>query len=296
MDSKRPIVAGIVQDWDTMTQLWDNIIDKMGGNVAYDERAILLTEAPNNPKSNRERTCEIFFENYSCKSFWLQSTSTAALYANGRTRGLVADVGHDKYSIVPIYEGYELPHAIQTVQMGGNVVASQLKSLLQTSNGGSYNLEHIRELMEQHAYCASSSEASLSSSTQTFELPDGNVVHTGSALTECTEGFFDVNDGIASVINDSTLKCDVDIRSIMLSNIVLAGAPTMLEGFRDRILSDLNNLGCQHSVKVIKADNPKFYPWVGGSILASLSNFEDMWISKAEYDESGPGIVHRKCL
>lgn len=34
--------------------------------------------------------------------------------------------------------------------------------------------------------------------------------------------------------------------------------------------------------------------WIGGSILASLSTFQQMWISKQEYDESGPSIVHRK--
>ena len=36
--------------------------------------------------------------------------------------------------------------------------------------------------------------------------------------------------------------------------------------------------------------------WIGGSILASLSTFQQMWISKQEYDECGPSIVHRKCF
>jgi actin-related protein len=40
----------------------------------------------------------------------------------------------------------------------------------------------------------------------------------------------------------------------------------------------------------------KYSVWIGGSILASLSTFQQMWIAKSEYDESGPSIVHRKCF
>ena len=40
----------------------------------------------------------------------------------------------------------------------------------------------------------------------------------------------------------------------------------------------------------------RYSVWIGGSILASLSTFQQMWISKQEYDESGPSIVHRKCF
>lgn len=40
----------------------------------------------------------------------------------------------------------------------------------------------------------------------------------------------------------------------------------------------------------------KYAVWIGGSILSSLTTFQDMWVTKAEYDESGPGIVHRKCF
>ena len=49
-------------------------------------------------------------------------------------------------------------------------------------------------------------------------------------------------------------------------------------------------------VKVIAPPERKYSPWIGGSILASLSTFQQMWISKQEYDESGPSIVHRKCF
>ena len=49
-------------------------------------------------------------------------------------------------------------------------------------------------------------------------------------------------------------------------------------------------------IKIVAPPERKYSVWIGGSILASLSTFQQMWISKQEYDESGPSIVHRKCF
>uniref|UniRef100_A0A182MC80 Actin, cytoplasmic n=1 Tax=Anopheles culicifacies TaxID=139723 RepID=A0A182MC80_9DIPT len=49
-------------------------------------------------------------------------------------------------------------------------------------------------------------------------------------------------------------------------------------------------------IKIIAPPERKYSVWIGGSILASLSTFQSMWISKQEYDECGPTVVHRKCF
>ncbi|KAB5534892.1 hypothetical protein DKX38_017978 [Salix brachista] len=49
-------------------------------------------------------------------------------------------------------------------------------------------------------------------------------------------------------------------------------------------------------IEVVAPPERKYSVWIGGSTLASLSTFQQMWISKAEYNESGPSIVHRKCF
>merc|ERR1711872_110889 len=41
-------------------------------------------------------------------------------------------------------------------------------------------------------------------------------------------------------------------------------------------------------IKIIAPPERKYSVWIGGSILASLSTFQQMWISKQEYDECGP--------
>lgn len=80
-------------------------------------------------------------------------------------------------------------------------------------------------------------------------------------------------------------------------NIVLSGGNTMFPGIEERLTKELIDMAQPSmKVKVIAASERKYYLWIGGSILASLSTFSHMWISRAEYDETGPKIVHRKCL
>lgn len=96
---------------------------------------------------------------------------------------------------------------------------------------------------------------------------------------------------------NSIMKCDVDIRKDLYSNIVLSGGTTMYPGIADRMSKEITALApSSMKVKIIAPPERKYSVWIGGSILSSLSTFQQMWISKAEYDESGPSIVHRKCF
>ena len=68
-------------------------------------------------------------------------------------------------------------------------------------------------------------------------------------------------------------------------------------GLADRMTKELSSIAPSSvKVKVIAQPERKYSVWIGGSILASLSTFQQMWISKQEYDECGPAIVHRKCF
>ena len=79
----------------------------------------------------------------------------------------------------------------------------------------------------------------------------------------------------------------------MYSNIVLSGGNTLFAGFAERLTKELTQVA--PAVNVVASPERKFSAWIGASILGSLSTFEQMWISKAEYEEAGASIVHRKC-
>ncbi len=87
------------------------------------------------------------------------------------------------------------------------------------------------------------------------------------------------------------------MRRDLFANVVLSGGTTMFPGLADRVQKELIALAPSAvKVCVIAPPERKYSVWIGGSILASLGTFQQMWISKQEYDDAGPGIVHRKCF
>merc|ERR1711879_64454 len=81
------------------------------------------------------------------------------------------------------------------------------------------------------------------------------------------------------------------------ANVVLSGGTTMFSGIGERMTKELTALApSTMKIKVVAPPERKYSVWIGGSILSSLSTFQQMLISKGEYDESGPTIVHRKCF
>uniref|UniRef100_A0A7S1C5V8 Actin n=1 Tax=Bicosoecida sp. CB-2014 TaxID=1486930 RepID=A0A7S1C5V8_9STRA len=137
----------------------------------------------------------------------------------------------------------------------------------------------------------------------TYELPDGEVITVDTERERCTEPLFDPSligmeaEGVHMQVYNAIQKCDIDIRRDLYSHVVLSGGTTMFDGFQARMQSEIaKRAPAGVKVRVIAPPERKYAVWIGGSVLSSLSTFEQMWITKAEYDESGPSIVHRKCF
>ena len=136
---------------------------------------------------------------------------------------------------------------------------------------------------------------------RSYELPDGNVIVLGAERFRCAEVLFQPSfigreaNGIHECTFQTIMKCDLDIRKDLYANIVLSGGTTMFPGIAERMTKELVALApSSMKVKIVAPPERKYSVWIGGSILASLSTFQSMWISKEEFDESGPSIVHRK--
>ena len=103
--------------------------------------------------------------------------------------------------------------------------------------------------------------------------------------------------GIHEQIHNSIMACAIDIRRDMYGDIVLSGGSTMFPGIRDRLAKEITAVAPSSvKVKINATTERKYLVWLGGSILGSLTNYIQMWITKQEYDEYGPEIVHRKCF
>lgn len=95
----------------------------------------------------------------------------------------------------------------------------------------------------------------------------------------------------------SVTKCDIDVRRSLYENIVLSGGTTMFKNISERLHDEIvKRIPAGSTVKIQAATERKFLVWIGGSILSSLSTFQPMWITKQEYNETGPSIIHSKSI
>ncbi|KAF8077578.1 actin 1 [Lyophyllum atratum] len=317
LNLRYPIEHGVIIDWDGMEKIWEHIFDQL--HVSPEERPVLLTESPLNPRANREKMFEVMFETFNVPASYVAIQSVLSLYASGRGSGIILDSGDGVTHTMPVWQGYVARRSILRLDLGGrDVTHFMVKNLAERGIPFTTSSEHdiVQDIKRQCGYVALDFEKELQTATKSsyieknYELPDGRIITVGDERFRSPEALFQPSllglelPGIHELVYNSIRLCDIDTRRDFYGNIVLSGGNTMFPGFSQRVEKELTSLAPASAytgspryrnegldVKVIAANERKHFAWIGGSILASLSTFQKMWISKKEYDEYDPSFV-----
>ena len=312
LNLKYPIANGIVNDWDDMQKVWHHTFYNELRVNPNELQGVLITEAPRNPKENREKMISLMFETFEVANAYIAIQAVMSLYANGRSTGLVVDSGDGVTHTVPVFEGFSIPHAIEKMEIAGRVITEYAQKLMLES-GHSFTstaeLEIVKDIKEKLAFVSQDYDTEFASAEtsseldQTYTLPDrSQITVKGTVRMRIPELLFKPELNGKSCMSMHALawasvsNSDVDVRRDLLKNVIMSGGSTMYEGIADRLKTELTNLAPAGSeIRIVASPDRKYAVWKGASTLASLSTFAASWISKDEYDEHGAGIVHRKC-
>ncbi|KAK3588984.1 hypothetical protein CHS0354_031237 [Potamilus streckersoni] len=301
---------GVIQDWDRIEEMWNHLYDCMG--LKSNQHSVLITEKPLSPRSNREKTSEIFFEKFGAPAFHVVVDTVLALQGSGMRSALVLDCGEGVSSVGAMYEGCLIPKSVNRLDVAGTDVTTYLCHLL-GQNGykftrtGSISIserEIVNTIKEKLGRIAEEpiAESGNRNEEEVYVLPDGTQLRIGNERYECGEPLFNPSvigldvAGIHKLVIDSINRCDVDTRRDLYKDIILVGGTTQMKGFEERLKHELRLLAPDNAkINITAPNNRQYTVWLGGALLASSATFQEMWISKKEYQEHGHNIVNKRC-
>ncbi|KAJ3257161.1 Arp2/3 complex subunit, actin nucleation center [Boothiomyces macroporosus] len=321
LEMSYPMENGIVRNWADMYHLWDYTFKEKLGLQNYADHKILLTEPAMNPKKNREKMLEVMFEHYGFSGAFISIQAVLTLYAQGLQTGVVVDSGDGVTHIVPVYDGYALPHLVRRLDVAGRDITKYLIKLL-LLRGYAFNrtadFETVRQLKEKLCYVGYDLQLEHKLATETtvlmeqYTLPDGRVIKIGSERFEAPEALFqphlvDIESpGVGELLFNTINSAEIDIRSELYKHIVLSGGTSMYPGLPSRLEKEVRQLYLEkvlqgdtsrlNKFKIRVEDPPrrKHMVFLGGAVLGEImKSRESFWITKAEWAELGPRALDK---
>ena len=308
LNINNPVSEGVINNWDDIEKLLGYIFSSEL-KIDPNEYNILLTETPMNPKENKEKLAQIMFENFNVQRCYIALESLLSLFSAGKDTGISVDIGDGISSFVPIYYGCSLPYAIIRSNVAGRLLTKYLNELLEKKG---YNFstmaekEIIKDIKEKGCYISNDNYENELKNIDNFlyELPDGNKIELKEERIKCPEVLFNpsiinnTDKNISQNCYEAVEKCDNFIKKDIYKCIDLTGGSSMFPGLEERFykeIKDLVDIDMKNEIKIENLNGRKYGVWTGGAIL-TMSGFELKWITKAEYEESGDLIVHKKCI
>lgn len=288
---------------DTLESLWDYTFRSVLG-VEQEELPILIADPlPLGQSAYQSRAwiADIMFEKFKVKSLAIFNSAVLSLFSTGRTRGLVVESGEGITQAVPVFEGYAIPHAIFKMEVAGYDITQTVMEMMVNQKGAEHaeNRKVMQDLKEKTCSIALDYNSAMKGpdaadeESKSFELPDKNIIQVGRDIRlgapEILFGSRDRgNQSIQKICLDAINTCDMDFQMDLIRSLVVAGGTTMLPGFAPRLKTELSSLlpgEKARQIDVIVDSQRKYAAWIGGSMFASLSTFDQVAITRQEYED-----------
>lgn len=288
---------------DALESLWEHTFRNVLG-VEQEELPVLIADAfPLGQGSypSRQWTAEIMFEKLKVKSLAIFNTAVLSLFSTGRTRGLVVESGEGITQAVPVFEGYAIPHAIFKMEVAGQDITAKVQEMMKRdfSEEQAGSLRVMQALKEKVCQVSTDYNSAMKGDDRadeeqkSFELPDGTIIKVKKEIrTGAPEVLFGAGDpslpSMQKICGEAIATCDSDFRQDLVRSLVVAGGTSMLPGLAPRLRSELAAAlpaEVARQVDVCVDSQRRYAAWIGGSMFASLSTFDQVAITKPEYEE-----------
>lgn len=315
-----PIEHGMIHDWNSLELIWQQVLlhDLMNSgrnsdintnniDISLKEHTILITEHPFSLRRQREKICEILFETFGIGGINIGMPSVLALYSTGRTTGVSVDIGDGVCCVAPVYDGFAIPGTVRRINIAGRDITRQMQVEIMKDGyflNSSSEFEIVRNMKERLGFARLDKKGNGldfevgNSQLEKFQLPDGKFVRIDqqtlckpAELLFKPEAFGFEDEKIHDIIYNSIIKSEVDLRGKLFETIILSGGCTMLRNFGTRLLNELRHIDQEVKLKIYASPERKNHAFLGGSILSSLSTFNNIVISKKQFLED-PSSVH----
>lgn len=288
---------------DALESLWDYTFRSVLG-VEQEELPILIADPLPLGQSAypaRQWMAEVMFEKFKVKSLAIFNTAVLSLFSTGRTRGLVVESGEGVTQAVPVFEGYAIPHAIFKMEVAGYDITQKVMTMMEKERGAEHaaNRKVMQDLKEKTCCVALDYDAAMKGrdladeESKSFELPDNQIIQVSQDIRlGAPEILFGNREqgaqSIQKICLDAINTCDLDFRMDLIRSLVVAGGTSMLPGFAPRLKTELSSLlpgEMARQIDVCVDSQRKYAAWIGGSMFASLSTFDQVAITRQEFED-----------
>ncbi|TSK28083.1 Actin-related protein 6 [Bagarius yarrelli] len=316
-----PFQKGYLVNWDVQRKVWDQLFGKEMFKVDFADTSIVITEPYFNFSSIQESMNEILFEEYQFQSaLRINAGSLSALKHfneyNSELCCIVVDSGFSFTHIAPYCRGRKMKDGIcrQLHVMDETYVINQVKEDVCYVSQDFYKDMQIAQLKGEEnlvmrdyvlpdfsaikkGFCKPREEMNFNGKYKTGE----QILRLSNERFAVPEMLFHPSDigiqemGIPEAIITSISKMPEEMQPHFFKNIVLTGGNTLFPGFRDRVYKEVRALApTEFDVSVIQPQNLICYAWEGGKLLAENPDFEDMVVTREDYEENGHYVCEEK--